>query len=380
MSNTLNLAKEILKIKSVTPNDNGCQDILAKLLKKANFSIEFIEKDGTKNLLASHGSGEPHLLFLGHTDVVPEGDLDKWDYPPYECKEVMLDNEIYLYARGSADMKGADAAMTSALYDFVINNKDHKGTLSILITSNEEGDGVGGVSYVASLLKDRLYIPNYCVVGEPSSELICGDTIKIGRRGSLTAHITVHGTQGHVAYPHKIDNAIHKASSLIDSLYRTPIDNGNDIFPATSFQVTNIKAGVGAENVAPGSCYFMCNFRFNNLQTKESIAKFIEDKVNALNLKCDIEYKLNGMPFSSSKDSILVKEMAKAIYDVTKIEAKLSTSGGTSDGRFIAPLNVDVIEFGTLNESIHKVNEKILVKDLDTMHNIYLNLIERLFK
>ncbi len=380
MSNTLNLAKEILKIKSITPNDNGCQDILAKLLKKACFSIEFIEKDGTKNLLASHGSGKPHLLFLGHTDVVPEGDLNKWDYPPYACQEVELDNELYLYARGSADMKGADAAMTSALYDFVIKNKDHKGKLSILITSNEEGDGVGGVSYVASILKDRLDIPDYCVVGEPSSEHICGDTIKIGRRGSLTAHITVHGTQGHVAYPHKIDNAIHKASSLIDSLYKTPLDNGNDIFPQSSFQVTNIKAGVGAENVAPGSCYFMCNFRFNNMQTKESIAKFIEDKVQALNLKCDIEYKLNGLPFSSSKDSILVKEMEDAIYDVTKIKANLSTSGGTSDGRFIAPLNVDVIEFGTLNESIHKVNERILVKDLDTMHDIYLNLIERLFK
>lgn len=373
----LELTIELCKRQSITPKDEGCQDVIGSILKEHGFEIEFIEKDGTKNIYATKRRGVgPYLLFLGHTDVVPEGDINLWDSPPYACNIIEYYKDQYLVARGSADMKGADAAMTLALCRFVKEHKDFKGTLGLLLTSNEEGDAKGGVPYVASLLKERNDIPDMCIVGEPSSSHILGDTIKIGRRGSMTGHFTVNGIQGHVAYPDKVLNPIILASKLIEKL-SLDLDLGTCEFPKTSFQVTNIKSGVGAENLVPASCYFMCNWRFNNLQSPKSIQDKALSYVKELGLNCDIKWVVNGLPFVCQKDNKLVSNVFDAVYKITGIKAKLSTAGGTSDGRFIAPLGTDVLEFGVCNDTIHKVNEKVLTDDLYKLTDIFTLCIEK---
>ena len=373
---TVTLTQRLIRRQSITPQDEGCQDLIYSYLKPGRFRTEPFYQDGTVNLLTLHGQGGPFVLFLGHTDVVPTGERSAWSHDPFGAEIVEEDGRQMLYGRGSADMKGADAAMTIALRDFVHAHPEHKGTCALLLTSNEEGDGKGGVSYVAGKLKEQHLIPDYCLVGEPSCRDKLGDTIKVGRRGSLTAHITVKGRQGHVAYPERLINPIHQAAALIAQLQQ-PLDQGNEVFPPTSFECTNLHAGTGAENVVPGTCTLMCNWRFNNLQTKDSIDAQVKQILQRLNLKAEVKYTLNGEPFLCPQGELCTK-LQEAILEVCGSNATLSTAGGTSDGRFIAPLGTQVLEFGPRSATIHQVNERVAVDDLDKLMQIYLLLLEKL--
>lgn len=403
MSDTLELAKDLISRKSVTPEDAGCQDVVEKILKDVGFHTRTLREGmyPTFNLLALHSNDEkaclagdpklikekpgpydatgivcpgPFTLFLGHTDVVPAGDEGRWNTDPF--KATIKDNLIY--GRGAADMKGADAAMTIALRNFVQKHPNYKGTIGILLTSNEEGDAVGGVPFVAEWMKKEHMYPTYCIVGEPSCSKEFGDIIKIGRRGSMTAHITIHGKQGHVAYPHQIDNAAHKGSQLIAALLEKHLDDGNEDFPPTSFNVTNFNSGVGAENVAPGTCQIMCNWRFNPLQTPLKLQRLVEKTLEKLRIYATVRYVINGLPFISSRDGKLVTALKEVVEQNTNVTPDLNTLGGTSDGRFIAPLGTEVVEFGVLNTTIHKDNECTEIDNLDKLTTIFEQTLEKL--
>lgn len=399
MSETLELAKALIARPSITPDDQGCQDLLEAELKAVGFTCRTLREHmyPAFNLLAlysgedganlegdpekiknQHGSYDPSgfvvpgpiTLFLGHTDVVAPGDAGAWSSDPFTPTE----REGMLYGRGAADMKGSDAAMTIALKRFVAAHPKFKGTVGLLVTSNEEGDAVGAIPYVAEWLKKEHIYPNYCVVGEPSCAQELGDTIKIGRRGSMTAHITIHGKQGHVAYPEKIDNAAHKAGRLIAALCEHKFNDATEDFPETSFNVTNINSGIGAENVAPGSAQIMCNWRFNPNQTTLKLQHLLERNLEKLRIYATVRYVINGLPFISSREGVLVQALQNAIAQNTGRELSaidLNTLGGTSDGRFIAPLGAEVVEFGPCNGTIHQVNECVKTQDLDTLADIY---------
>lgn len=378
LSDTLKLAVSLIKIPSVTPDDLGCQELVRKRLSAAGFKCLTLKDSGTENLLALHGQGSPFLLFLGHTDVVPPGDESQWIHKPYSADIEEKDGVTYLHGRGSQDMKGSDAAMTEALVSFVRNNPEHKGTVGLLLTSNEEGDAKGGTPFVVEYLKKQNLIPDYCLVGEPSSADRFGDTIKNGRRGSLTAHITVKGVQGHVAYPDRCDNAAHHAGVLINALSTYKWDEGSKFFPPSSFQVTNIKCGTGAENVVPGECYIMCNWRYNDALNQDKISAVVDGLVKDNNIKADIRYVLNGLPFIT-EGGVLLDALKASIFEELGQEAALSTAGGTSDGRFIAPLGTKVVEFGPRSSLIHKVNETVELDSLDKLHSIYVRLLTKIF-
>ena len=399
MSETLELAKALIARPSITPDDQGCQDLLEAELKAVGFTCRTLREHmyPAFNLLAlysgedganlegdpekiknQHGPYDPSgfvvpgpiTLFLGHTDVVAPGDAGAWSSDPFTPTE----REGMLYGRGAADMKGSDAAMTIALKRFVAAHPKFKGTVGLLVTSNEEGDAVGAIPYVAEWLKKEHIYPNYCVVGEPSCAQELGDTIKIGRRGSMTAHITIHGKQGHVAYPEKIDNAAHKAGRLIAALCEHQFNDATEDFSETSFNVTNVNSGIGAENVAPGSAQIMCNWRFNPNQTPLKLQHLLERNLEKLRIYATVRYVINGLPFISSRDGVLVQALQKAIAQKTGCELSaidLNTLGGTSDGRFIAPLGAEVVEFGPCNGTIHQVNECVKTQDLDTLADIY---------
>ena len=399
MSETLALAKALIARPSITPDDQGCQDLLEAELKAVGFTCRTLREQmySAFNLLAlysgeeganlegdpekiknQHGPYDPSglvvpgpiTLFLGHTDVVAPGDTGAWTSDPF----VPTEREGMLYGRGAADMKGSDAAMTIALKRFVAAHPKFKGTVGLLVTSNEEGDAVGAIPYVAEWLKKEHIYPNYCVVGEPSCAHELGDTIKIGRRGSMTAHITIHGKQGHVAYPEKIDNAAHKAGRLIAALCEHKFNDATADFPETSFNVTNINSGIGAENVAPGSAQIMCNWRFNPNQTPLKLQHLLERNLEQLRIYATVRYVINGLPFISSREGVLVQALQNAIAQKTGRELSaidLNTLGGTSDGRFIAPLGAEVVEFGPCNGTIHQVNECVKIRDLDTLADIY---------
>lgn len=403
MSDTLELAKKLISLKSVTPEDAGCQEVLSGILEPVGFKCRTLREGmyPAFNMLALHSAdpqanfeGDPALLknnpgpydasglkapgpftiFLGHTDVVGPGDTAAWTSDPFD--PVIRDG--MLYGRGAADMKSSDAAMTIALRNFVTRHPDFKGTVGLLMTSNEEGDAVGGIPYVAEWLKKEKLYPQYCIVGEPSSSVKFGDTIKIGRRGSMTAHITINGKQGHVAYPHQIDNAAHKGAQLIAALVEHYLDDGNEDFPPSSFNVTNFNAGMGAENVAPGTCQIMCNWRFNPLQTPVKLQRMMEKKMEKLGIYATVRYVVNGLPFISARDGLLVNAMRDAVIANTGVTPDLNTLGGTSDGRFIAPLGTEVVEFGPLNATIHQVDENVCAADLDTLTAIYEQVLEKL--
>ena len=399
MSETLELAKALIARPSITPDDQGCQDLLEAELKAVGFTCRTLREHmyPAFNLLAlysgedganlegdpekiknQHGPYDPSgfvvpgpiTLFLGHTDVVAPGDAGAWSSDPFTPTE----REGMLYGRGAADMKGSDAAMTIALKRFVAAHPKFKGTVGLLVTSNEEGDAVGAIPYVAEWLKKEHIYPNYCVVGEPSCAQELGDTIKIGRRGSMTAHITIHGKQGHVAYPEKIDNAAHKAGRLIAALCEHKFNDATEDFSETSFNVTNVNSGIGAENVAPGSAQIMCNWRFNPNQTPLKLQHLLERNLEKLRIYATVRYVINGLPFISSREGVLVQALQKAIAQKTGRELSaidLNTLGGTSDGRFIAPLGAEVVEFGPCNGTIHQVNECVKTQDLDTLTDIY---------
>jgi len=369
-SESLKLAIQMLSIDSVTPDDKGCQQLLSDRLAPLGFNCEVMQFGEVTNLWARRGNSAPVLAFAGHTDVVPTGPLNKWNSPPF--KPEIRDG--YLYARGAADMKSSIACMVTACERFIQHHPDHKGSIAFLITSDEEGPATDGTVRVIQTLEQRNEKIDWALVGEPSSINTVGDVIKNGRRGSLGARLTVKGVQGHVAYPHLAQNPVHKVAPALAELAATEWDQGNEFFPATSFQVSNINAGTGATNVIPGEVIIDFNLRYSTCLNAEVIQQRIESLLQRHDLNYEIEWTLSGLPFITEKGA-LVKAAQQAIQSVTGINTELSTSGGTSDGRFIAPTGAQVLELGPVNESIHKLNENIKVDEIDSLSEIYEKIL-----
>lgn len=372
-SATLDLSLELLRQPSVTPVDHTCQSIMAERLAKAGFNIEHMRFEDVDNLWARRGAESPVFCFAGHTDVVPTGNLDAWNSAPF-APEIRNGK---LYGRGSADMKTALAAMVIASERFTAKHPNHRGSIAFLITSDEEGPAINGTVKVIEALEARNEKMTWCLVGEPSSTYQLGDIIKNGRRGSLNAKLTVKGKQGHVAYPHLAVNPIHTASKALAELCETVWDNGNEYFPATSFQISNLNAGTGATNVVPGVMTSLFNFRYSTEVTAEELKARTLEILDRNNVEYDIAWTHSGLPFLTPAGE-LVNAAKNAIRNVTGVEAELSTSGGTSDGRFIAPTGAQVLELGVLNASIHQIDEHVNVADLEPLAEIYEQILEGL--
>lgn len=372
-SATLDLACELIARPSVTPDDAGCQELLISRLEALGFTIERLPFAEVTNLWARRGQTGPLFCFAGHTDVVPSGPAERWSYPPFQPTL----QEGYLYGRGAADMKGSIAAFITALERFIDHHPDHNGSIALLITSDEEGPFINGTTRVIDHLEARQEKIDWCIVGEPSSTEKVGDVIKNGRRGSLSGNLKVLGKQGHVAYPHLVRNPIHLAAPALAELAATEWDQGNDFFPPTSFQISNIHAGTGATNVVPGQVEIDFNFRFST----ESSAEGLQQQVSALLDKHQLEYELSwvlsGNPFLTAAGELVAAAQA-AIHAITGLETELSTSGGTSDGRFIAPTGAQVVELGPVNATIHQIDERVRSRDLDTLSDLYENILARL--
>ncbi|QYJ88251.1 MULTISPECIES: succinyl-diaminopimelate desuccinylase [Shewanella] len=369
----LTLAQDLIARASVTPLDEGCQPLMAKRLAAKGFNIEPMVFEDTTNMWARRGDQGPLFCFAGHTDVVPVGDLNRWHTPPFE--PVVIDG--YLHGRGAADMKGSLAAMVVATERFVDKHPDHNGSIAFLITSDEEGPFINGTTRVIDTLEARNEKITWSLVGEPSSTHKLGDIVKNGRRGSLTGNLTVKGVQGHVAYPHLADNPIHKAAPALDELARMKWDNGNEFFPPTSFQIANINGGTGASNVIPGSLEVMFNFRYSTEVTAEILIQRVLNILDAHGLDYEISWIFNGLPFLTDAGPLL-DATREAIYEITGTETDPQTSGGTSDGRFIAPTGAQVIELGPVNATIHKVNECVKVEDIEQLAKVYERILEKL--
>ena len=372
-SPVLTLARDLISRPSVTPEDAGCQQMMADYLERLGFTIEPMVFHDTTNLWARRGNEDPLFCFAGHTDVVPPGPLDKWDSPPFE--PTIRDG--LLYGRGAADMKGSLAAMLVAVERFVTAHPDHQGSIAFLITSDEEGPFINGTPKVVETLEARNEKITWCLVGEPSSTRLLGDVVKNGRRGSITGDLLVKGIQGHVAYPHLGRNPIHQAAPALAELASTVWDQGNAFFPPTSFQIPNISAGTGASNVIPGELQVQFNFRFSTELTAEQIKERVRAILDRHGLEYDLTWTLSGNPFLTSAGD-LVEATVAAIEEVQGFRPELSTSGGTSDGRFIAPTGAQVIELGPLNATIHKLNECVKVADIDTLADVYTAILRRL--
>ena len=370
MSNTLELAKSLISKPSITPDDLGCQAIMIDRLKKIGFEIHPLKFGDVDNFWAVHGDSGPLFAFAGHTDVVPAGDENAWNTMPFE--PTIKDG--YLYGRGAADMKGGLASMVTATEKYIKENPNHKGRIAFLITSDEEGVAVNGTVKVMDYLKANEQKIDYCLLGEPSSTSSTGDVIKNGRRGSLNGVLKVNGKQGHVAYPHLAKNPIHLVSPALDDLCNQEWDNGNDYFPATSFQISNMHSGDGVTNVIPGDAQVKFNFRYSTETNKENLQKKVHEILDLHNLDYSIEWSHSGYPFLTPKGE-LVSACMEAIKKTKGIETELSTSGGTSDGRFIAQEGTQVVELGPVNATIHQVNESVLVQDLDDLSEIYYQVL-----
>ena len=371
MSETLQLAKTLIARRSLTPDDAGCQDILIGRLQQLGFKIERMRCGDVDNFWARRGTTKPVVAFAGHTDVVPSGPSEAWLSPPFEptIRDGML------YGRGAADMKTSVAAFITAIEAFLAQHPDHSGSIALLVTSDEEGVAVDGTVRVVEALQARGETIDFCIVGEPTSDKRVGDTIKNGRRGSLSGTLTVKGIQGHIAYPHLLKNPIHLAAPAIAELAATTWDNGNEYFPPTSWQISNINGGTGATNVVPGTVEVLFNFRFSTASTEQSL----KDKFHAIldrhGFEYVIEWELSGKPYLTAKGS-LVEAISQAIEQAYGITPELSTSGGTSDGRFIADICPQVIEFGPLNATIHKLNECVAVDDIEPLRHVYQRTLE----
>lgn len=367
------LTKALISRPSVTPLDEGCQTLMAERLSTLGFNIEAMIFEDTTNMWARRGNKGPLFCFAGHTDVVPTGDVSRWHTPPFV--PTIIDG--YLYGRGAADMKGSLAAMIIATERFVAKHPDHHGSIAFLITSDEEGPFINGTTRVIDTLEARNEKITWALVGEPSSTLKLGDVVKNGRRGSLTGNLTVKGIQGHVAYPHLADNPIHKAAPFLAELSQMHWDNGNEFFPPTSFQIANINGGTGASNVIPGALDVMFNFRYSTEVTADILIERVEALLKAHELDYDISWTFNGLPFLTG-DGPLLDATRHAIRQVTGYETDPQTTGGTSDGRFIAPTGAKVLELGPVNATIHKVNECVKVDDLEQLALCYEIILEQL--
>jgi len=375
MSDTLELAKTLIAAPSVTPEDAGCQSLLAARLEALGFRIEHMRFGAVDNLWARRGTETPLFAFAGHTDVVPPGPADQWTTPPF----TPAIRDGMLYGRGAADMKGSIAAMVTACERFIASEPDHRGSIAFLITSDEEGVAVDGTVRVVELLEGRGEKIDWCLVGEPTCRARFGDVIKNGRRGSLGGLLKVRGVQGHVAYPHLADNPIHRVAPALAELCAHRWDQGNAYFPPTSFQVSNIHAGTGADNVIPGSIEVLFNFRYSTEVTAEDLRTTVEALLQRFGLDYELVWRHSGRPFLTAPGT-LIDATRRAIREATDAECELSTDGGTSDGRFIAPTGAEVVEFGPRNSTIHKVNECVSVEDLDTLSRIYEGLLRGLLR
>ena len=377
MSATLDLTQDLLSRDSITPDDKGCQKLLADRLSAIGFEIEHLrfgqDDDWTDNIWARRGTTGPVFAFAGHTDVVPTGPITDWQSHPFE-PEI---RDGLLYGRGAADMKGSIAAMVTACERFVAQHPDHTGSLAFLITSDEEGPATGGTVKVIETLEARGEKIDWCLVGEPSSTAKVGDIVKNGRRGSLNGHLTIKGKQGHIAYPHLAENPIHLMAPVLNALCQLEWDKGNADFPPTSFQVSNLNSGTGVTNVIPGVAELVFNFRYSTESTHDQLQQQVETVLNQHGLDYDLSWSLSGKPFRTASGP-LVDSVKSAIQTVTGYDTELSTSGGTSDGRFIAPTGAQVVELGPCNATIHQVNECVSVKDLDTLSEIYETLLQNL--
>lgn len=373
-SNTLNLARQLISIPSVTPDDRGCQKIIADRLETLGFSIENLRFGEVDNLWARYGTQQPLFVFAGHTDVVPTGPVDQWHSDPFLPT---IQGDI-LTGRGAADMKSSIAAMVCACETFFQERKNINGSIAFLITSDEEGPAVDGTVKVIEHLEQKNEKIKWCLVGEPSSTNTLGDVIKNGRRGSITGDLSVHGIQGHIAYPQLAKNPIHLFAGALLDLCNEQWDNGNEFFPPTSLQISNIHAGTGASNVIPGDLKVQFNLRFSTEITADQIKQRVAAILNKHGFDYHLEWSLSGQPFLTPGGELLTAAR-KAIKTVCHIDAQLSTAGGTSDGRFIAPTGAQVVELGPVNESIHKINENINIKELDRLTEVYLQILKQLF-
>lgn len=369
----LNTLQDLIARPSVTPDDADCQQWLGERLARAGFTLESLPSGPVRNLWARKGTQAPLFVFAGHTDVVPPGPEQAWDSPPFE--PVIRDGQ--LYGRGAADMKASIAAFVHAAEEFIQANPEHAGSIALLLTSDEEGPAIDGTVHVCRVLKERGELPDYCVVGEPTSARQLGDTIKNGRRGSLSGHLIVHGRQGHVAYPQLARNPVHLAAGALTELAERMWDAGNMDFPPTTFQISNIHAGTGASNVIPGQLDVHFNFRFSTEQTPAGLQAEVESILRRHGLEFTLDWTLGGEPFLTESGA-LSQALSQAIAAETGVQAELSTTGGTSDGRFIAKICPQVVEFGPLNASIHQINEHVAVADLQPLKNIYRRTLETL--
>lgn len=373
MNETLELTKELIRRPSVTPDDCGCQELIAGRLEKAGFEIEQLRFGVVDNLWARRGSTAPLFVFAGHTDVVPPGPAEQWDSEPFD--PVIRDG--YLFGRGTADMKGSVAAMVIACERFIAAHPDHKGSIAFLITSDEEGPAIDGTVRVIDHLVARGDKIDWCLVGEPSSVNQTGDMIKNGRRGSLNGKLRIHGHQGHVAYPHLADNPVHRAAPALAELAAVEWDAGNEFFPPTTFQISNIAAGTGAENVIPGVLDIQFNLRFSTESSEVSLKSQVNEILTRHGLEYEIDWRLSGQPFLTPEGE-LVDAARESIRSIIGIDTELSTSGGTSDGRFIAPTGAQVLELGPVNATIHKINECVKAEELVILSTVYGDIIKRL--
>jgi succinyl-diaminopimelate desuccinylase len=373
MSETLQLAKQLIARRSLTPSDEGCIELVSARLAPLGFNLERMRCGEVDNLWARRGSVQPLLCFAGHTDVVPPGPVDQWRSEPFTPTV----RDGVLYGRGASDMKGPLAAFVTAIEKFVAAHPQHRGSIGVLLTSDEEGVAVDGTVRVVEALQKRNESIDYCIVAEPTSANQTGDTLKNGRRGSLSGALTVKGVQGHIAYPHLLKNPIHLAAPAIAELAATVWDEGNEYFPPTSWQVSNIHGGTGATNVVPGTLEILFNFRFSTASTVEGIKQRVHDLLDRHGLEYDLRWELSAKPYLTPRGN-LVDTVAAAVREVTGLETELSTSGGASDGRFIADICPQVIELGPLNATIHKIDECVAVADLDALSEIYFLTLRKL--
>ena len=374
MNPTLELAKELISRPSITPSDEGCQEVIAKRLEAINFKIEHMPFGDVKNLWATYGETGPLFVFLGHTDVVPTGPIKEWSHDPFDPTE----KEGFLYGRGAADMKGSVAAFVTSIEDFIDENKSKiKGRIGVMLTSDEEGPAVNGVIKVVEELNNRKEKIDWCLVGEPTASIKLGDVIKIGRRGSIGAEIKIFGVQGHIAYPHKAKNPIHLATEAINEISKLDWKDETGQFQDSVLQISNLNSGTGASNVIPGELTLNCNVRYSPSTTTEDIKKSVENILNSHNLNYEINWIQGGNPFLNNK-KMLIESVKNSIISIIDISPNQTTDGGTSDGRFIAPTGAEVVELGPVNDSIHKIDERVKIEELTQLSKVYKNILKSL--